>query len=192
MSDTNVFTSYILKLAKENLAKLVFYVIAAILAISFLKWLIFGGFSILFSGFFKLIGLGGHDDKDTIQEQGVAIVQLEQANNTNTTTIDTLKQSNEIAQESLQNHYESQAKTTAAFNEVRNKGQKAFNEANKGSKTKKPGGSGASTDKTPSEAVDEPSPLDDSQSPESLKLAAAQYTMLTEAYCLASPGTCAN
>lgn len=192
MSDTNVFTSYILKLAKENLAKLVFYVIAAILAISFLKWLIFGGFSILFSGFFKLIGLGGHDDKDTIQEQGVAIVQLEQANNTNTTTIDTLKQSNEIAQESLQNHYESQAKTTAAFNEVRNKGQKAFNEASKGSKTKKPGGSGTSTDKTPSEAVDEPSPLDDSQSPESLQLAAAQYTMLTEAYCLASPGTCAN
>lgn len=192
MSDTNVFTSYILKLAKENLAKLVFYVIAAILAISFLKWLIFGGFSILFSGFFKLIGLGGHDDKDTIQEQGVAIVQLEQANNTNTTTIVTLQQSNEIAQESLQNHYESQAKTTAAFNEVRNKGQKAFNEANKGSKTKKPGGSGGSTDKTPSEAVDESSPLDDPQSPESLQLAAAQYTMLSEAYCLASPGTCAN
>ncbi len=192
MSDANLFSSYLIKLAKENLAKLIMYIVLAILAISFLKWLIFGGFSILFSGFFKLIGLGGHDDKDTIHEQGVAIVQLEQANDTNTATIVTLQQSNEIAQDSLQNHYENQAKTTAAFNDVRNKGQKAFNEANKGSKPKKPGGSGGSTDKTPSEAVDEPSPLDDSQSPESLQLAAAQYTMLSEAYCLAAPGTCAN
>ncbi len=194
MSDSNVFFSYIVKLAKENLAKLIFYVIAAIVAISFLKWLIFGGFSILFSGFFKLIGLGGHDDKDTIREQGVAISQLETANTVNTETIGGLLKSNEIVQESMQTHYEDKADRKQTFDDIRGKGNKAFQEANKGVKQAKVGGSGPKKPQAagePSES-EEVSPLKDPQSPESLQLAAAQFTMLDEAYCAASPGTCAK
>ncbi len=190
MSDSSVFTSYLIKLAKENLAKLIMYIVLAVLGIAFLKWLIFGGFGLLFSGFFKLIGLGGPDDKDVIRKQEVAITQFEQANTTNTTTIAVLQQSNENTQDALQKSYEADAKAAKEYNEIRNKGQEAFNKATKGSKPKKVRDSGSKDPQTPSEAPDEPDPLDSAQSPESMELAAAQYTMLSEAYCKASPGSC--
>ncbi len=190
MSDSSVFTSYLIKLAKENLAKLIMYIVLAVLGIAFLKWLIFGGFGLLFSGFFKLIGLGGTDDKDVIREQGVAITQLEQANTTNTTTIAVLQQSNENTQDALQKSYEADAKAAKEYNEIRNKGQKAFNKAVSASKSSKVGNGTSKDSKTLADAPDAPDPLDNSQSPESMELAAAQYTMLSEAYCKASPGSC--
>lgn len=192
MSDSNVFFSYILKLAKENLAKLIFYVVAAILALAFLKWLIFGGFSIVFGGLFKLIGLGGNDDKDTIHQQGVAITQLEKANETNTTTIGVLVTSNENIQDSLQTHYEDKADRKQTFNDIRQKGEKAFQDAKKPSKRGKAGGSTPKDPKQPAEppVAEEPSELEDPQSPESLKLAEAQFNMVQDAYCSASASDC--
>lgn len=192
MSDTGIFTSYLVKLAKENLAKLIMYIVLAVLAISFLKWLIFGGFGILFTGFFKLIGLGGNDDTTTIKQQEVAIVQLEGANKQNSETIGVLQQSNENTQTSLQESYETELKNSKAYDEVRNKGQKAFNKASKGGKKPSTGGSGANGSKPTTEPSTEPDPLEDPQSPESLELAAAQYAMISDAFCIASPGSCAK
>lgn len=200
MSDSSLFLSYIAKVAKENLAKLLVLVVSALMILFFIKWAITGGFGLIFDTIF------GADKDEVIHEQQAAITQLENAGKSADKAIATLQGSNEIVQQVLQNHYEGREKTIQEYTDVIQKGEKAYLEAIQASQKKSVRGSQPRVAKKPSKAPDatsvaastpEPNsssedPLADPHSPESLKLAQSQFDMVHGAYCLASPGACGS
>lgn len=125
--------------------------------------------------------------KTEVQNKDKVILELQEIQKHKAELDKKQADSNAATQVQLVDHFENKQTKDLAFDVSLRKGQEAFKEANKPTKPPRVDNSSPVPPKAAPEAPklpDQSYVLDDPQSPESLILAKAQFTMVHEAYCL--------